>query len=309
MQKISPCLWFDTQAEEAMNFYVSTFKKAFGDALPSKVGMIRRYPDEVPMEFMKGREGKVITGIFELAGQSFMALDGGPLFKFNPSISLMVRCQTEACLDTLWNHFIDGGEVMMPLDTYSFSKKYGWLNDKYGLSWQMILVEEGEELGVTPSFLFVKDQVGKAEEAMRFYVDTFSDSGINGEIHRYGDALPPNDPKHVMHAEFKLQGQTFTIADSAEKHDFNFSEAVSLYVECDTTAELDHLWETLSAVPESEQCGWLKDRYGVSWQIAPKQLEEMMSDPDPAKVERVTNAVLSMKKLDLEQLRAAYNGA
>lgn len=157
MQKITPFLWFDTNAEEAMNFYCSIFDN-------SKIVSITRYPEggEGPMKDMAG---KVLTEVFELNGQRFMALDGGPIF--------------------------------------------------------------------------------------------------------------------------------------------HFTEATSFYVECQDQEEVDYYWQKLSAVPESEQCGWLKDKYGLSWQIIPKQLGELMNDPDPKKSMAVTQAMLKMKKIDIAELEAA----
>lgn len=165
MQKITPFLWFDKNAEEAMEFYVSVFKGYGKDA---QVVSIHRYPGGYSEGPMAGMEGKVLTGIFELDGQRFMALDGGPIFKFNESVSFLVSCEDQK--------------------------------------------------------------------------------------------------------------------------------------------EVDYFWEKLSAVPESEQCGWLKDKFGLSWQIIPKQFEEIMSDPDQAKSKRVMDEVLKMKKIDLARLQKAYEG-
>ncbi|MBE7474098.1 MAG: VOC family protein [Anaerolineae bacterium] len=163
MQKITAHLWFDNQAEEAMKFYTSVFKD-------SKIIGIQRYPDESLDEHFKGMAGKVIHGVFELAGQRFMALDGGPMFKFN--------------------------------------------------------------------------------------------------------------------------------------------EAISLYVECESQVEVDYFWEKLTADGgEESMCGWLKDKYGLSWQIVPKQLGELMSDQDTEKTGRVTQALMQMKKIDIARLRQAYEQA
>jgi predicted 3-demethylubiquinone-9 3-methyltransferase (glyoxalase superfamily) len=300
MQKIVPCLWFDKDAEEAMNFYVSVFANS-----QAKIVSIKRYPEEVPAEFMKGMEGKVLTGQFDLAGHRFMALDGGPHFAFTPAISFFVRCQTEDEVDRYWNSLSDGGTVLMPLDKYPFSEKYGWIQDKYGVSWQVILAEDTVEQEIVPSLLFVGDQAGKAEEAITFYAQVFDDAAV-GDITRYGANQEPDKEGTVAYANFRLEGQSFAAMDSARQHDFTFNEAISLYVECDTQAEVDTLWEKLSAVPESEQCGWLKDKYGISWQIIPKQLGELMNDPDPEKSGRVTDAMLKMKKIEIVKLEEAY---
>jgi predicted 3-demethylubiquinone-9 3-methyltransferase (glyoxalase superfamily) len=305
MQKITPCLWFDKDAEEAMTFYVSVFSQSQANAASSKMVSIKRYPEEVPEEFMKGMEGKVLTGIFELAGHRFMALDGGPIFKFTPAISFFVQCHLEDEVDRFWSGLSAGGTVLMPLDTYPFSKKYGWIQDKYGLSWQVILAEDTVEQNIVPSLMFVGDQAGKAEEAIHFYAEVFGDAAV-GDITRYGANQEPDRPGTVAYADFRLEGQPFAAMDSAHQHNFTFNEAISFYVECDTQEEVDTLWAKLSAVPESEQCGWLKDQYGVSWQIIPRQLGELMNDPDPEKSGRVMEAMLKMKKIDIAQLEAAY---
>ena len=269
-QKIMPCLWFDKNAEEAMNFYVSVFSQPQASTDRSKLVSIKRYPEEVPEDFMKGFEGKVLTGLFELAGYRFMALDGGPIFKFTPAISFFVRCRSADEVDRFWSALSDGGTALMPLDTYPFSKKYGWIQDHYGLSWQVILAEDAVEPKIVPSLLFVGDQAGKAEEAITFYAEVFGNAAV-GDIARYGANQEPDRPGTVASADFRLEGQPFAAMDSARQHDFTFNEAISFYVECAAQEEVDRLWQKLSAVPESEQCGWLKDPYGVSWQIIPKR--------------------------------------
>jgi predicted 3-demethylubiquinone-9 3-methyltransferase (glyoxalase superfamily) len=193
----------------------------------------------------------------------------------------------------------------MPLDTYPFSEKYGWIQDKYGLSWQVILSQDAVGQTIVPSLMFVGDQAGKAEEAIRFYAEVFGDAAV-GDVARYGANQEPDREGTVAYADFRLEGQPFAAMDSARQHDFTFNEAISFYVECETQGEVDALWEKLSAVPESEQCGWLKDQYGVSWQIIPKRLGELMNDPDPEKSGRVLEAMLQMKKIDVAQLEAAY---
>ena len=161
MQKITPCLWFDMNAEEAMNYYVGVFKN-------SKIISVDKYPDESLDEHFEGMSGKVINGEFELDGVRFTCLDGGPLFKFNESVSFIVTC---------------------------------------------------------------KDQ-----------------------------------------------------------------------------EEVDYYWEKLSAVPESEQCGWCKDKFGVSWQIVPTRLGELLSDPDTEKANRAMQAMMKMHKLDVAELERAFEG-
>lgn len=242
---------------------------------------------------------------FQLAGQDMLALNGGPHFSFTPAISLLVVLESERQIDALWAALSDGGSVLMPLDAYDWSQKYGWLNDRYGLSWHIMLGKHAD-VGqtVSPSLLFVGRQAGKAEEAVRFYASVFGNSEIQGIARHDGDGTEPAGT--VKHAQFRLEGGTFMEMDSALEHQFGFNEAVSFIVSCDTQGEIDRLWSALSAVPEAERCGWLKDRYGVSWQIVPSVLPELMSDPDPEKSGRVMAALMGMGKLDIGRLQAAH---
>jgi predicted 3-demethylubiquinone-9 3-methyltransferase (glyoxalase superfamily) len=120
--------------------------------------------------------------------------------------------------------------------------------------------------------------------------------------------MEPDREGTIMFTDFKLEGIWLAAMDSARQHDFTFSEAVSLIVNCKDQEEIDYYWEKLSADPKSEQCGWLKDKYGVSWQIVPEDLEEKLRDSDPEKVKRVTQAFLPMKKLIIKDLEEAYDG-
>lgn len=197
----------------------------------------------------------------------------------------------------------------MPLQEYPFSKRYGWVQDQFGLSWQLILTNpEGEERPfIIPSLMFVQDVYGKAEEASDFYLSVFNDTG-RGHIARYPAGMEPDKEGTMMFTDFMLENQWFTAMDSGHSHDFNFNEAVSLLVRCDNQEEIDDRWEKLSADPKAEQCGWLKDQYGVSWQIWPKVMEDMMTNATNEQMDRLTRAFLKMKKFDIEKLREAYRG-
>ncbi len=292
MQKITPFLWFDDKAEEAMHFYTSMFKN-------SKLGRITRYGEAGP-----GKKGTVMTGTFQLAGKEFMALNGGPVFKFTPAISFFVNCETEAEVDHLWKGFSEGGTTLMELDSYPWSKKYGWVADRFGLSWQVNLA--GSSQKVSQMLMFVGQQSGKAEEAIRFYNSVFRNSSV-ATIEKFGKGTPQPEG-NIMHARFSLDGEEFMAMDGGLDHHFTFTEATSFFVSCKTQAEVDEFWEKLSVGGEKGQCGWLKDRYGVSWQIIPARLGELLQDKDPEKAKRVTMAMLQMKKLDIKQLEKAYHG-
>jgi predicted 3-demethylubiquinone-9 3-methyltransferase (glyoxalase superfamily) len=300
-QKITTHLWYDKEAKEAAEFYAATFP----DSKVVSSSVIRDTPSG---------DAEIVT--LNLSGQEFMLISAGPFFKFTPAISLLVACQSDAEVTELWDKLIVGGSALMELGTYPFSEKYGWLQDRYGLSWQIMnMGERAVEQKITPTLMFVGPVAGKAEEAINFYRDVFTNQfGIGlgeskiGEIMRYGQGEEPDQVGTVKHASFTLLGQGFAAMDSAYEHKFNFNEAVSFIVHCENQAEIDYYWEKLSAVPESEQCGWLKDRYGVSWQIVPKLMEEMMADNDPEKKTRVTEAFLKMKKFDIAALQKAYDG-
>lgn len=213
-------------------------------------------------------------------------------------------------LDALWAKLSQGGKELMPLAEYPFSKRYGWIQDKYGVSWQLILTDPSGEPrpDIITSLLFVGSAYGKAEDALKFYASVFKDSKV-GLIAKYPAGMEPNKEGTTMFGEASLSGEWITAMDGGGTHDFAFSEGISLIVRCEDQAEIDYFWEKLSAVPESEQCGWLKDKFGVSWQITPKALDEMMSKGTPEQIARVTKAFLPMKKFDIAALESAYKGS
>lgn len=302
-QKIVPHLWFDKEAKEAAAFYTSLFDD-------SKV------TSSVAIHNTPSGDTDIVS--FQLAGYKMQAISAGPVFKFNPSISFMVNFdpsrdpKAKENLDAVWEKLLEGGTILMPLQQYPFSEHFGWVQDKYGLSWQLILrypVDE-ERPFIVPFSLFVGDVCGKAEEALNFYVSVFAPKGESkmGTVSRYGEGQEPDKAGTANFAECMLAGQWFAAMDSAHQHKFNFNEAISFIVNCETQEEINYYWEKLSAVPEAEQCGWLKDKYGVSWQIVPTAMDEFMNTADEAQRERVTQAFLKMKKFDIAELERAAKG-
>jgi len=228
-----------------------------------------------------------------------MCLNGGPAYKPNPSISFYVICETIIEIETAWNKLKEGGNVLMPLDKYDWSEKYGWVQDKFGISWQLAF-GEFKDVGqkFTPTLMFTKKQAGRAEEAISLYTSVFDNSSIVG-ILKY--TAGENDVLgYVKHAQFKLGQQVLMAMDSSLSHDFYFNEAVSLVVECDTQKEIDFYWGKLGLEGEEGQCGWLKDKFGVSWQVVPSILGKLMNDPE--KAPRVMQAFMKMKKFEIEKL-------
>jgi predicted 3-demethylubiquinone-9 3-methyltransferase (glyoxalase superfamily) len=152
--------------------------------------------------------------------------------------------------------------------------------------------------------MFADASNGKAEAAMELYLSVFR-KAKRGVLHRYGPGMP-NAEGTVMFADFMLENSWLSAMDGGLKHGFGFNEAVSLMVSCENQAEIDHYWSKLSAVPEAEQCGWLKDRFGVSWQIVPAAMDDMLRNGSREQIARVTEAFLKMKKFDLAELKRAY---
>ncbi len=244
----------------------------------------------------------------DLRGREFTLMSAGPLFKFTPAVSFLVACSTTQEVDALWGRLIEGGSPLMDLGGYPLSERYGWVQDRYGLSWQIMFMGDRETTqSIVPTLMFADGQCGKAEEAITTYASVFRDSAV-GDIVRYGRGEKPDREGTIKHAAFTLEGQQFAAMDSARVHDFGFNEAISFAVRCDTQEEIDHYWERLSADPAAEQCGWLKDRYGLSWQAVPTVLEQMLSAGDEAKAARVTEAFLKMKKFNIARLEEAYEG-
>lgn len=296
MQKIVPCLWFNDNGEEAVNFYTSIFNN-------SKIGTVMRY-GKASSEVAQRPLGSVLTISFHLEGQEFMALNGGPVFKFTPATSFFINCSTETELDGYWKKLSAGAEVLMELDEYPFSKKFGWLQDRFGVSWQLSLSERRQK--ITPFLMFVGQQNGNAEKAVNFYLSLIKDSRIQ-KVERYG-AGEQGVEGTVKHMIFTLHGQEFMASDGGRDHGFTFTPAISWMINCGTQNEVDQLWEKLSANGQKEDCGWLRDQFGVSWQVVPEGLNELLDQQDPVKAENVMKVMLQMKKLEIKPLQDALRG-
>ena len=278
MKALYPCIWMNNNAAEAAEFYCSVFPEA------------------------KIEDSNPIVTMWSSMGEKFMLLNGGPMFKPTPSISFYSIFPDESQLQQIWDKLADGGMIMMPLDTYPWSKKYGWLQDKYGVSWQL---ESNVPTGVAQKYvqalMFTREQFGRAEEAIELYTSVFPDAST-GFISRYGDDAGDQAGK-VNHAQFFLNGQRFAAMDSALDHKFDFTEGLSLVIPCDNQQEIDFFWEKLTEGGQESQCGWLKDKFGVSWQVVPANLGRLIAEPE--KGSRVVEAFMKMKKFDIAALKNA----
>lgn len=298
-QKIIPHLWFNNEVKEATNFYVNIFPD-------SKIENI------VTLHNTPSGDSEIVT--FKLLDYSFMAINGGPYYKFTPAISFVMVFEekdknAKSEIKRIWDELISGGIARMPLQEYDFSKLYGWVEDKYGVNWQLMLVDglNEEDKRIIPHLLFTEDVAGRAEEATNFYISNFKNSKRES-IYKYPSGMEPDKEGTVMFTDFYLEGICFAAADSAREHNYTFTPAISLIINCESQAEIDYYWDKLSYVKEAEACGWLVDKYGVSWQVNPALMDEMFSKATKDELARITKAFLPMKKIEIEKIVAAYKG-
>lgn len=299
MLVIKPHIWFDQdKAKEAAEFYATLMPN-------SAVNYVSRFP-------MPGGECEVAE--FTFAGQPFLGISAGKGLQIEPSISFMINFDPSRDpdaakhIDEVWAKLSDGGKVMMPLDRYPFSERYGWLADKYGVSWQLILTKpDGEERPViVPSMLFTGDVAGKAAEAIEFYCSIFKD-GKSGNIAPRPTDMGPDKAGTLMYGDFYIDSTWLAAMDSAHPHGFAFNDAVSLLIPCETQEEIDYYWAALTAGGAPGQCGWLKDKFGVSWQVASTVMFDALKNGSAEQIGRITSTFMGMKKVDVAALQQAYN--
>jgi len=275
INKIFTCLWFDGNAKEASNYYRSIFKNS---KLVSENDFV---------------------SMLEVEGNKIMCLNGGPQYKHTPAISQFVTSGSDIEIEHLWNSLSKDGKILMPLGKYDWSENYGWCEDKFGVSWQIFKGKMSEvNQKIVPCFLFVGKSFGKAEEALSYYTTVIENSKTQG-ILKYENTQSDLDGK-VMHSQFCLNDTVFMAMDGVGEHHYTFSPATSFVIECETQKEIDYYWDKLGEGGTYSMCGWLDDKFGISWQIIPKVLAELMSDPQ--KAPRVTAAFLKMQKFDIQAL-------
>lgn len=282
---IFPCLWYDGDAKESADFYCQVFGGTITTDTP------------------------VVLNI-ELFGQKLMLLNGGPQFKKNASVSFMVLCETEEEVEKYWSPLSENGLVLMELGEYPWSKKYGWVRDRFGVTWQVYLGEKQGEQKIIPTLMFIHKNNGKAMEAMELYTEVFPNSKIENVL-KYGDGVGNESheiPENVQHAHFEIDDYSFFCMDNSYDHEFDFNEGISIVVMTDNQEQTDHLWNSLTKDGGRESmCGWLKDKFGMSWQIVPKKLIQLMNDPHQEKAQKVVQAMMKMQKIVISDLEEAYN--
>ncbi|WP_259067209.1 VOC family protein [Mucilaginibacter sp. X4EP1] len=300
MLPIKPHLWFSAPAKEAAEFYS---------------GLLPNSALNYAGHFSMPGGGRCEVAEFTVAGQPFLGISTGPGLPINPSISFMINfdpsrdADAAQRIDEVWNKLLPGGKVMMPLDKYPFSERYGWVADKYGVSWQLILTNPAGEPRpvITPSLMFTQPVAGKANEAIDFYCSIFKD-GKRGTTAPRPQDMGPDKAGSLMFADFFIDQTWLAAMDSAHEHGFNFTDAVSLLITCETQEEIDYYWSALAADGQPGQCGWLKDKYGVAWQVTSTVMFDALKNGSPEQVDRVTGTFMQMQKVDVAVLEKAYRG-
>ncbi len=276
LHSIGTCLWFDGKAKEAAHYY----KEIFGD-----VSIISENP---------------LAVVYTLFGRRFMNLNAGPGYPINSSISFYISVDTESEINTLWEKIVNDGKILMPLNKYPWSEKFGWCADKFGVNWQLMLKHESSSK-VMPHLLFTGNNAGKAHEAIQYYTSLFDQSKtIKIDTYQKGD---PDVVGYIKYAQFEINDLSFGVMDSSAPHGFAFNEGVSFIVTVDTQEEIDYYWSYLVKEGAPGRCGWLKDKYGISWQVVPSILGKLMTNPFTAP--KATYAFLQMSKFIIADLENA----
>ena len=281
-QRITPNIWCAHDAEEAGAFYASVF-----DRTTSRV--VAHYPDDGLPEFQRSFAGQPLTVDVSIDGYRITLINAGNEFAPNPALSFLVSVDprrfddeyaARGWINRIWTRLGEDGLVVMDIGEYMFSGLYGWVEDRYGVSWQLKLMDLDAEPAplITPMLVFGGPVRSRSHEAIALYGELLPPSGITRQVEY--PVTEPHVDEPIIYSEFLLAGQRFAAFDSPVDRDFTFTPGLSLQIDCDGQEEIDRIWNTLSAVPAAEQCGWLVDRFGVSWQIVPANLAELMQHPD-----------------------------
>lgn len=267
---ITLSLWFDNNAEEALKHYASIFPDSYMSNVNPVVASVN------------------------LSGVNFIGINGGPIFQINPSISMMVICESEEEIDTLWHQLLPGGAVLMALDSYPWSHRYGWLQDKYNVNWQLYLgkLSDVHNQKIVPTMMFCGSQQGQCKKALAFYQSVFADYRSDG-ILKY-----PNGEMtgQIQHTQFVAHHSLFMAMDSGVPQDFTFNEGVSFVIHCKDQEEIDYYWNKFTEQGKESMCGWCKDPFGVSWQVVPDNIDKLISSPS------ANQALMKMKKIIIADL-------
>lgn len=303
-QRITPHIWCHGNAEEVGAFYASVFPN-------TRWKFESRYPETGLLDFQEPFAGRPLTVSVDIGGYRLMLINAGDEFTPGPSLSFMLNFDpfmfggdetaARASLGNIWRELAEGGKELMPLGEYPFSKRYGWVQDRFGVNWQLMLTDPAGDPRpfVIPALMFDGKAQGSAAHAADTYVALFAGTPGGAEVgHRmpYGEPTGKASAEALAFGEFRIGDQWFMASDNGSGVDFGFDPGVSLEVTCDDQAEIDRLWEALSSEPHAEQCGWAQDRFGVSWQIVPADMERLLQRNG------AYGKLMRMKKIVIDEL-------
>lgn len=285
-------------ASEAVDFYLSIFPDT------EQLG-VAHYPEQDLPDFQADFAGEPLEIRFRIGNLELSAVNAGNEFTPNAAINFQINFNPDTDpdaathLDKAWEGLLDGGEVITERGPQFFAADHGWVRDRYGVHWQLLLANPGQPVRpfAVTQLLFPAGEA-QASKAIDFYTSVFPDSQVGPQMEY--PAEMPHEPGALMFSEFHLAGQLFTAMDTAPDHPVHdvFNEGVSLIAYCRDQAEIDRFWAKLSTVPEAEQCGWCKDQFGVSWQVVPGNLDELMAAPG------AYQAMMGMKKIVIADFEA-----
>lgn len=281
--KLYPALWFDQNGVEAAKLYCSVFD------------------DSIIINESE------LTVTFELSGYYIIGINGGSKYRPNPAVSLYVTCVNEEEINTKFKILSEDGIVMMAPGTYPWSSYYTFFEDKFGVSWQLTLSEDkSTDPKFIPSLLFANQKNGKAKTAVELYTSIFKNTVIE-EISYYGENQG-NTCGNVLFSRFTIEGFPFIAMDAPGNHNFDFNEGFSFVITTKDQNETDYFWNMLTANGGEElPCGWLRDPFGICWQVIPERFSELISSGSPDQKQRIFQAMQLMKKLIISDLeKAAY---
>lgn len=272
---IYPALWFDNQALEAFEFYCSVF------------------PNSIVLEHNQ----TVVKA--SLSNQCFIGINGGPYFLPNPAISFTVICDSREEINALWQKLILGGASIIDLGHYSWNAYYGWIQDQFGYTWQLQLGNGGKtQQHILPNLLFCGMHQNQCSQALQYYQKIFPEFQRH-QLLRY----PSGDLEgKIQNSIFSLNHLKFIAKDSPHKHIFDFNESVSFVIPCKTQQEIDYYWNYFTEHGSESWCGWCKDVFGISWQVIPNNLAQILATHPQA-----YSTLTRMKKIIIEDLLISKN--
>ncbi len=283
---IFPCLWFNGDGKEAADFYCETFDGKITADTPVVLN-------------------------FELFDQKFMFLNAGSQFEKNGSISFTILCETEDERTEYWTALIEEGTVLKEVNENDLNSRVDTVLDQFGVTWNLIVDKTLIDQKIIPTLLFSNQNQGKAVAAEIFYTDIFSEGDYENVLKEFEISEMRSEEilQNGFVGHFKIAHYSLICEDNLIDNQLDFNEGISLVVMTDDQVETDHLWDSLlDNGGRASMCGWLKDQFGVSWQIVPKKLLELMNDLEqPQKAQKVVEAMMTMQKFDISTLETAYN--